>query len=203
MDGGDLFGYKDLNIKKIFKGSWNLKVFALTATIGILGIFLISFLVYPQLSQKSEPASAAVGWNDLGGGMGGTSGIVHVVGTYDGDIYAGGNFSVAGGVLASQIAVWNGSSWNAMGSGVDSGPESFVAGSDGLYVGGRFLTAGGVAVNNIARWDGSNWHAVGSGVEGEEKTVSALCASGDDIYAGGNFTNIGGVGANYIAKWYG
>ena len=36
----------------------------------------------------------------------------------NGDLYAGGQFNMAGGVSASRIAKWNGSAWSALGSGV-------------------------------------------------------------------------------------
>jgi hypothetical protein len=76
-------------------------------------------------------------------------------------LYAGGGFSTAGDVVAKGIAVWNGDSWAAVGSGLPSafpyvqslqvvetgsGPE--------LAVGGNFANAGGVAgANFLALWD--------------------------------------------------
>ena len=36
-------------------------------------------------------------------------------------LYAGGNFTTAGGVAAQHIAKWNGSSWFQVGSGMDDG----------------------------------------------------------------------------------
>ena len=35
-----------------------------------------------------------------------------------GTLYAGGNFTTAGGSAANYIAQWNGSSWSALGSGI-------------------------------------------------------------------------------------
>src|SRR5262249_34084660 len=37
-----------------------------------------------------------------------------------GNLYAGGVFTTAGGVVANNIARWNGTSWAALGSGMDS-----------------------------------------------------------------------------------
>src|SRR2546426_3380503 len=83
------------------------------------------------------------------------------------DLYAGGEFTTAGGSAANYIAKWNGSSWAALGSGIDSGLVSALAvsGSD-LYAGGYFGSAGGSAANSIAKWDGSSWTALGSGMNG-------------------------------------
>src|SRR6185503_1142814 len=75
-------------------------------------------------------------------------------------LYVGGNFSTAGGVAANCIAKWDGSSWAALGSGVNSYVDALTVFDDGsgpaLYAGGGFLSAGGVAANCIAKWDGSN-----------------------------------------------
>ena len=78
-----------------------------------------------------------------------------------GNLYAGGDFTNAGGASANRIAKWNGFSWSALGSGVDDVVEALaVDGSGDVYAGGRFATAGGVAANRIAKWDGSSWLAL-------------------------------------------
>ncbi len=90
----------------------------------------------------------------------------------DGSLYAGGEFTTAGSVIARYIARWDGAQWYPLGSGMGgSDPYPFVYdlafGPDGsLYAGGDFTTAGGVAANHIARWDGatSSWHPLGSGM---------------------------------------
>jgi len=124
------------------------------------------------------------------------------------DVYAGGDFATAGGVAATNIAKWDGSSWSALGSGVGGVPPGYVpsvsalavSGSD-VYAGGYFTTAGGSAATNIAKWDGSNWSALGSGMN--DGGVAALAVSGSNLYAGGSFTTAGGSAANNIAKWDG
>jgi hypothetical protein len=121
------------------------------------------------------------------------------------DLYAGGSFTTAGGVAANHIAKWNGSTWSALGSGLDGRvAELAVSGTD-LYAGGEFTSAGGSAANCIAKWDGSAWSALGSGMSGALYLtgVYALAVSGTNLYAGGNFTTAGGVAAKYIAKWDG
>jgi prepilin-type N-terminal cleavage/methylation domain-containing protein len=71
------------------------------------------------------------------------------------DVYAGGNFTTAGGSAANYIAKWDGSAWSALGSGM--GGTAFpgvnalaVSGSD-LYAGGFFTTAGGKVSGYAAR----------------------------------------------------
>ncbi len=150
-------------------------------------------------------------WHPLGSGMSGgfsNSDVAAVAMGPDGSLYAGGNFTIAGGVTANHIARWNGASWSALGSGVEpcSGSDDcvgtlVVAGSS-LYAGGAFTTAGGVATRYIARWDGANWHRLGG--KGTDGMVGALAVGPDGLlYAGGSFTTAGGLTVNRIARWDG
>ncbi len=127
------------------------------------------------------------------------NGTVYVLAVSGSDLYAGGNFTTAGGSEAHDIAKWNGSSWAALDSRMN-GPVSAltVSGSD-MYAGGHFTTAGGSAANHIAKWNGSSWSALGSGMNGN---VYALVVSGSDLYAGGFFTTAGGKVSPYIARAY-
>ena len=61
-------------------------------------------------------------------------------------LYAGGDFTTAGGVSANYIAKWDGESWSALGSGMGGFPDSpdpyvnvlvFDASGTLLYTGGR------------------------------------------------------------------
>ena len=138
-----------------------------------------------------------------GFGDGGPNAHVYALAVSGSDVYAGGDFTTAGGSAANNIAKWDGSSWSALGSGMngDSVYALAVSGSD-LYAGGDFTTAGGSAANYIAKWNGSSWSALGSGMGGQS-LCDALAVSGSDLYAGGDFTTAGGSAANYIAKWDG
>jgi len=149
----------------------------------------------------SFPAISFSGsWSALGAGVDGT--VYSLAVAPDGTLYAGGQFTTAGGVNVNNIAKWNGSTWSALGAGVDGYVHSLAVGQDGtLYAGGYFTTAGGVSVNNIAKWNGSAWSALGTGVN---DFVSSLGVGTDgSLYAGGYLTTAGGVSVNNIAKWNG
>jgi trimeric autotransporter adhesin len=141
-------------------------------------------------------------WSALGTGMGGAFGgtDVRALAVVGGDLYAGGSFTSAGGVSASNIAKWDGIAWTPLGSGTNNLVYALTVVGTDLYVGGEFTTAGGVIVNRIAKWDGATWSALGAGMNAY---VSALAASGPDLYAGGGFTTAGGTSALRIAKWNG
>ncbi|MFN0242904.1 MAG: hypothetical protein ACKVWV_08450 [Planctomycetota bacterium] len=150
-------------------------------------------------------------WSALGTGLG-TRGFLNGLGfalaTFDDGsgpaLYVGGYFDSAGGVPASRIARWDGTTWSALGSGVASDPVYALAAFDdgsgpALYVGGDFTTAGGSPAQNLARWDGSAWSTAGDS-NGE---VRALGVHGASLYAGGYFNVIGGTPASAIARWDG
>jgi hypothetical protein len=155
-------------------------------------------------------------WSALGSGMsgGGTTGVFSLAVFDDGGgdaLYAGGQFTSAGGTSANRVARWDGSSWSALGTGMNARVNALLVHDDGsgdaLYAGGEFTSAGGGAANFIAEWNGSSWTALGSGMSGDLTRVLALGAyddgGGGELYAGGDFTSAGGVSANEIAKWDG
>jgi hypothetical protein len=124
----------------------------------------------------------------------------------DGHVYAAGRFSTAGGVPASRIAMWDGATWSALGSGItgfelDSVDALALDDNGVLYAGGDFSVAGGTAASGIAMWDGTTWSALDSGMDGR---VRALAVDGSGIlYAAGSFSSAGGVAAANIAAWDG
>jgi hypothetical protein len=103
---------------------------------------------------------------------------------------------------AKGIAKWNGSSWIALGSGIDPGVFALAVSGSDLYAGGSFTYAGGSLAAKVAKWNGSSWSGLGSGMN-QFNAVFALAVSGSDLYVGGSFTAAGGSPANNIAKWNG
>ena len=140
-------------------------------------------------------------WSALGSGIDNTPNptSVFALAVSGTDLYAGGDFYSAGGVIVNNIARWNGSEWSALGSGTDSSVRVLTFSGMNLYAGGGFSTAGGVSANAIAKWNGSSWSPVGSGFL--NGSVYTLAVSGTDLYAGG--VSLGGGSANYIDKWNG
>jgi hypothetical protein len=145
-------------------------------------------------------------WSPLGSGLTGLDfpyQNVRALVVWNGDLYAGGYFTNAGGLPANYIARWNGTNWSALGSGLGNsqypGVMALAASGANLYVGGVFNTAGGLPAANLAQWDGSGWSTLGSGAD---RAVNALAVLGSDLYAGGDFTLAGGKCSAYIARAY-
>lgn len=150
-------------------------------------------------------------WSALGSGVGYYDVLncnVQAMAWRSNQLYIGGAFTNAGGVAATNLAVWNGASWAPVGGAVGAQFDVVATlqfrGTD-LYVGGKFATAGGVPALNVAKWNGSSWTALSSGLKGPPNStpVCALAFLGSDLYATGNFTNAGGVTASRVAKWDG
>lgn len=162
--------------------------------------------VYPI---RIDPTFSDVNWVSMGGLFGANGPIYAIVADDSGNLYVGGDFTIAGDVFANRVAKWDGSRWSNLGDGLTDGFLSRVlalaiSGSN-LYAGGSFLLAGGVPSACVARWDGNHWSAVGQGVD---SSVYALATSGNDLYVAGQFTsatNTDGtpVLVNHIAKWEG
>jgi hypothetical protein len=131
----------------------------------------------------------------------GVTGVVYAAAlAADGSLYIGGAFESVGGVEASRVAKWDGSSWTALGDGLSGAVFALEFFEGDLYAGGSLNAAGGSPVSGIARWDGNMWLEVGGGVGG---TVRALTASSESLFVGGQFTTAGGGPANRVAKWDG
>lgn len=123
----------------------------------------------------------------------------------DDSLYAGGNFSAAGGVVnAARVAVWSASddTWRALGTGVDSFVNALTVSDDTLFAGGSFTSAGGVSLTSrIAGFEGAGggWRSLAGGLSSD---VEALAATDDTVYAGGYFTLAGGLpNASRLAAW--
>jgi hypothetical protein len=160
-------------------------------------------------------------WSALSGPSGtGADGTVWALAVWDDGggeaLYAGGDFTTAGGVTANRLAKWDGSAWSALsgpsGTGTNNTVRALAVWDDGggpaLYAGGDFTTAGGVIVNRVAKWDGSGWSALsGPSGTGTNNTVRALAVwddgGGAELYAAGDLTTAGGVVVNRVARWDG
>ena len=70
-------------------------------------------------------------------------GPVNALAVSGGTLYAGGSFTTAGGSAANCIAQWDGSSWSALGSGMNNIVYALAVSGGTLYAGGWFTTAGG------------------------------------------------------------
>jgi hypothetical protein len=131
----------------------------------------------------------------------------------NGDVYVGGNFSQAGGVVAHGVARWNGTAWNSVEAGTGNlnplNISEIVIGSNGdVYAGGSFTRTGGTT-QSVARWNGTAWSILGAGPAVANSYVYQLAmASNGDIYVGLGISSAfspttGIITASAVSKWDG
>ena len=114
-------------------------------------------------------------------------------------LVAAGDFTTAGGLAASRIAVWNGSKWSPLGVGLDGTCESLLVFDDGR---GATLAPAERSRRlrrerqRIARWNGSAWVRAPGGVNGGAFALTSFDdGAGPGLMAGGLFSLAGGVSA--------
>lgn len=140
----------------------------------------------------------------------GTNGHVYslVIDT-NGDVYAGGSFTLAGGVADTlQIAKWNGTAWSPLASGLSGPLPGYVftlaySPNGNLYIGGGFVNADGTNGDYLCYWNGTTFNRIGT-VELNGSVRSMVFDGAGNLFIGGYFTNAGGIaGADYLAVWGG
>jgi hypothetical protein len=147
-------------------------------------------------------------WNNLGPpDAAGTYNYVYAIAVgKDKTVYFGSNnFNIDNIPNAAYIASWDGSSWSALGSGMNSYVLALNIKPDGnLLAGGNFTTSGGTTTRGIAEWNGSSWSALGPPSAGGGVRAVEVGPDGT-IYVGGSFTNFdsGDAATDYIAQWDG
>jgi hypothetical protein len=155
-------------------------------------------------------------WSRLGSGLrkvgGGPGSAFAILPLPDGRVIAGGWFQVAGGVLANNIAEWNGTSWSPLGAGATNGVnggvlELALLPNGDVLVAGAFTFAGGVPVNHVARWNGSTWGVAGGGVSlslfsvPNSGGVRAIAADATGaLFVGGGITAANGLPSANLAR---
>lgn len=150
-------------------------------------------------------------WSAVGGGISGEDFATRVSAIlfHDGKVYVGGEFKKAGAVDAANIAMWDGTTWSALGAGLDGGVESLAWYGGKLVAGGSFQAKG-----HLATWDGTAWTALAGGIHGEiidaggtpyetSSMVTALGVRGGDLYVLGMFDKAGMVQAKHLARFDG
>lgn len=121
---------------------------------------------------------------------------------YNGDLYAGGQFTSADGQTARYIARWDGSQWHDVGGGMNHYVYDLLVYDGKLIAGGVFDTVNGMAKGHIAAWDGVSWTPLGEGVNRRPGIWDMIVYNGDLIVTG-TFDSAGSVASKNYALWNG
>ncbi len=120
--------------------------------------------------------------------------------------YVGGWFNQTGSVQATGISLWNGTTWQSLGSGLAGGVSptgptvtAIAVNNSQVFIGGDFGSVNGIKASNIAVYSGGTWHAVGGGTDA---AVDSLAINGGYLYTGGGFSKAGGASTGApVARW--
>ena len=145
-----------------------------SATISVFTALVL--LLHPQIAHGGECPVV----QDLNGGM---DDYVHALVEYNGQLIAGGEFSLAGGVIVNNIARWDGSNWISMGGPFPQVREMTVFNDD------LVATTGG---NMLARWNGTSWQTQNTpnGMTNSFAVYNNEFTIGGQWFVGGNFVNV-------------
>lgn len=146
------------------------------------------------------PASDS--WDALDDGAGAAGSSVTALLEVDGSLVVAGRFAAASGVPARNIARWDGSSWQALGEGINGVPVDLETFGGQIYAAGRSLDGPTGANAMLKRWDGNSWstEAIGNTLLHWDNYASGLAVMGDSLYASGRFTQFAGITASGIAR---
>lgn len=146
-------------------------------------------------------------WSALGTGLAGgvpTTAFTLEVYTPPGGseaLYVGGSFATAGGVAASALARWNGTSWSAVGTQpishqvssltrVEALTTTSVGGTRRLVAGGWFTHVGTMPARNLALWDGASWLVPNNGFDRFFKAIEFDDGNGPTLFLTGPRTGL-------------
>lgn len=215
--------------------SWVVVPSPLTAKVNAMAVF-------DEDGAGPNPASLFVGsdfnaaylsrvtgstWTLVGAGIGGAVQAITVAdldgaGPLTPRLYVGGTFTTAGGIPASRLASWDGTTWRSVGQGVQNGVNAEVLAlasfdDDGtsfnpvsLFVGGLFTQAGNQQIKGLARFDGADWFPLSSGLSDPVQiNVRALAVVDQDgpgarlpaLFSGGVFQRTGAYSSANFARW--
>jgi len=149
---------------------------------------------------------------------------VSAICAHDGDIYVGGQFTMAGEDSIMALASWDGADWHAqdglvladmtefysMDSWQDFPPCVYalvVDAAGGLVAGGRFSVSGDPIRYGLVRRGEGGWDVPGGGFDYDGSfymyIAYALVSTPGRLVVGGRFFDIGGIEAVSVASWNG
>ncbi|HTN44779.1 MAG TPA: T9SS type A sorting domain-containing protein [Flavipsychrobacter sp.] len=119
-------------------------------------------------------------WHSLGGGV---NGPVYAIEEFQGKIFVGGSFTMAGNTPVSNVAYWDGAAWNSAGC-IYGTIKDFIVFNNELYTVGDFDVCASASEVNFAKWNGTMWGQTPH-LDGYVNTIEERNGS---LLLGGNFT---------------
>lgn len=131
-------------------------------------------------------------WQPFGGGANGDVTVLENLA--NGHLLVAGAFTDAGGTAANHVAVWNGTTFVALGSGLQGTVNCAMEFEGDIYIGGAMLNGS----NDLARWDGANW-TFQTVFDGKYPVVTALHVHSGELHAAGTISGFAGS-TDHVAR---
>jgi hypothetical protein len=112
---------------------------------------------------------------------------IRAMAMHGGHLVAAGRFTKIANLTTNSIARWNGSTWQAMGTGLDGTVYSLCEHDGNLIAAGSFVIPG-YTERNLARWTGAAWEPLEGGTDATVVTVRSL---GGSLFVHGGFSRAG------------
>lgn len=150
---GDVIWQWDGNAWTVFEGQINGEIKVFGSHRGDL-LAAGRFSAIGGVNARNIARWTGAAWEPLGAGVGSTlpNQRIEVLGSYNGELWAGGYFQTTGSLVTNNLAVWNGSAWYSPGNGVDSTVSALANHGGSLVAGGGFEWVSGAAIPAIASW---------------------------------------------------
>jgi hypothetical protein len=163
-------------------------------------------------------AARSQAWIELGSGpaaLNANNTIWSLLADASGNIYAAGGFTDSTSAVDSAmyvvgnsyVAVWNGTTWSALGS-LQANNAIYCMAQDAagsIYAAGNFIDSNGRQY--VAKWNGITWNELGIDTVGLNAVAPIYAVAVDQagiVYAAGDFTDaVFAAGHRYVAAWNG
>jgi hypothetical protein len=129
-----------------------LRYISAISTLYVGGNFTATFSGDVSFSRVARWNTSTNTWSALSSGLNGVCYDLQI--DPSNNLYATGDFTVAGGTNVNRLGKWNGTSWTNIGNGLNNiGYVLSVSSNTTLFAGGSFNIAGDQNVNNLTRID--------------------------------------------------
>ena len=121
-------------------------------------LYVIGTFEQPDFPGNSIIAWDGSTWDDLNGGLSPYSGAsVFDAHIHNDKLYVGGGFLGAGDIPATALAIWDDTTWCALGTSFTNGITAFETYKDDLIIAIGYGLIDSVNYNHIARWVGGDY----------------------------------------------
>lgn len=138
-------------------------------------------------------------------GIPGLNGVVSAMAVRGDEIVVGGNFTVAGNLNVSSMAIWNKTThqWKPLNNGLSGGTISAIAVyKEIIFVAGDFKLAYGKKISPIVKFENDTWQSLADSISPvDSAAIKTLHIKNDSLFVGGLFNGVNGNPTQNLAVY--